>query len=150
MNKKFIKGGQIKNYKDFPSYFIATCEYCGREFYPAKRSAKYCSNSCKQMAYLERKKRSITDEPEQASIPHHEIHPNQQVSSSGHWSEPIDYWWQLQNEFHGPMYRKDGLYVTSVDLSRGCEPFPVYDKTGNHFADIIETEDKTYRYRLTN
>lgn len=41
-----------------PTYFRpTTCETCGKEFWAARRSAKYCSDGCKQFAYRQNKKR---------------------------------------------------------------------------------------------
>ena len=36
-------------------YYIAECDVCGREFYPKKSNAKYCSRSCAMIAYRLRK-----------------------------------------------------------------------------------------------
>lgn len=33
-------------------YYIATCEECGREFYPKNKKAKYCSKDCANHSYV--------------------------------------------------------------------------------------------------
>ena len=35
-------------------YYNAKCDVCGREFYPSRSNAKYCSQVCSQMAYRKR------------------------------------------------------------------------------------------------
>lgn len=32
-----------------------TCEYCGRDFFAERSTKRYCSDSCRQLAYLERR-----------------------------------------------------------------------------------------------
>lgn len=32
-------------------YYVADCEICGREFYPKRSNAKFCSNVCGQRAH---------------------------------------------------------------------------------------------------
>lgn len=41
-------------------YFIASCEVCGREYYPKKSSSKYCSSNCSISAYRTRIKEGTT------------------------------------------------------------------------------------------
>lgn len=37
----------------------ATCEYCGQFLYAERSTKTYCSNSCRQLAYLERRSRKM-------------------------------------------------------------------------------------------
>jgi len=44
----------IKDYRnDKGGYYVATCDFCSREFYPKKR-AKYCSHNCLVLSYRQR------------------------------------------------------------------------------------------------
>ena len=36
-------------------YYIAECDICGRTYYPARKSSKYCSSQCAMKAYRKRK-----------------------------------------------------------------------------------------------
>jgi hypothetical protein len=42
-----------------PEPFKQSCEACGQTFVPERRSARYCSNACRQRAYRQRDKRSV-------------------------------------------------------------------------------------------
>lgn len=51
-----------------------TCEYCGQPFDAERSTKRYCSNSCRQLAYLDRRSRqsaqaSFIEEAEYESIP---------------------------------------------------------------------------------
>ena len=35
------------------------CEYCGQYFYAERSTKKYCSDSCRQLGYLERRSRKL-------------------------------------------------------------------------------------------
>jgi len=38
-----------------------TCEYCGREFYAERITKRYCSDSCRQLAYLVRRANKLAN-----------------------------------------------------------------------------------------
>ena len=37
---------------------IGTCKYCKEEYFMKRTDAKYCSNTCRQKAYLKRKRKA--------------------------------------------------------------------------------------------
>jgi len=54
--KQFIKvSPRIVDRRDSgKSYYVASCDECGTEYYPIRVTSKYCSNSCAQKAYHKR------------------------------------------------------------------------------------------------
>ena len=45
--KKVVPQSKVKDYRDSGHvFFEAKCDYCGTIFYPARRTAMYCSKRC--------------------------------------------------------------------------------------------------------
>ena len=38
-----------------------SCEHCGQQFYAERRTKRFCSDSCRQLAYLERRARQVSN-----------------------------------------------------------------------------------------
>lgn len=42
---------------------IKVCQYCSRQFIVARKDTKYCTHSCRQMAYITRKEVALNIQP---------------------------------------------------------------------------------------
>jgi len=105
-------------------YYVAECEICGREFYPKRSNAKFCSNVCGQRAHRNTtlKKSETTVKP-----------PKQIADESLEWTGAIAVYRFLQKKYNT---RGDKAYILSN--LKGIEKDDTF-KYGKHVISKIST-----------
>lgn len=120
------------------------CAFCGQEFTPKRSDAKFCSESCKQRAYLSRKQNGVEDMQSQL------LNSNRQTTDSDNYSddssidEQVADSRQLTDDFNRKMTAKsvtDSREMTGFLRVKNTDHSKRFTDTRSHVTDKRYDDD---------
>jgi hypothetical protein len=120
------------------------CAFCGQEFTPKRSDAKFCTESCKQRAYLSRKQAEMEDMQSQLSKNNHQTTDIDDYSDNSSIDEPATDSRQLTDGIIRNMTDKtvtDSREMTNVLRVKTTDQPKRFTDTRSHFTDKRNDDD---------